>query len=144
MCDIKNLVGLMRQYLLSEYNKIFNAKKFYLEISENERQLNKLTIGFSYTFSQLLINIVFDLFNDKLKKLTNTFQFNNTSLKNIILHNFNEIRDQMKIHPNKLINYLDNPDMKISKKTLNRYLENLKEISESYMIEEHNTNFLLK
>lgn len=50
----------------------------------------------------------------------------------------------MNIHPNKLINYLDNPDMKISKTTLNRHLENLKEISERYIIEEHNINFLLK
>ena len=126
------------------YNKYFNVKKFYLKISENERQLNKLTVGFSYHFNQLLFNIMFNLFNDKLRKLTNTFSFDNSSLKNIIVHNHKTIKDEMNIHLNKLINYLDNNDMKISKTTLNRYLENLKEISERYIIEEHNINFLLK
>ena len=126
------------------YNKYFNVKKFYLKISENERQLNKVTVGYSYHFNQLLFNIMFNLFNDKLRKLTNTFSFDNSSLKNIIVHNHQTIRDEMNINPNKQINYLDNPDMKISKTTPNRYLENLKEISERYIIEEHNINFLLK
>jgi hypothetical protein len=129
---------------ISKYNRYFNAKKFYLKISENERQLNKLTVGYCYQFNQLLFDIMFNLFNDKLRKLTNTFSFDNSSLKNIIVHNYQTIKDEMNIHPNKLINYLDNPDMKISKTTLYRYLESLKEISERYIIEEHNINFLLK
>ena len=130
--------------MIKEYRKIFNVKKFFLKTTHITKLLNKSTVGFHYEFTQLLFILLLDLFNSKMQKMTESAIFNPKEIKTIILMNEQLIKNELGINPNKLINYLDNTEMRISRNTLKNYIRDLTLIEKNYSTDIKKEIFFLK
>ena len=141
---IEDCYDAVTKLMIKEYRKIFNVKKFFLKTTHITKLLNKSTVGFHYEFTQLLFILLLDLFNSKMQKMTESAIFNPKEIKTIILMNEQLIKNELGINPNKLINYLDNTEMRISRNTLKNYIRDLTLIEKNYSTDIKKEIFFLK